>query len=48
MLFRDVDVLDDDAAVRLDARHGAAPALVFAGEHDDLVAFFDALHVRDP
>ena len=30
---------------RVDAQHGAPPAFVLAGDHDDLVAFFDALHV---
>ena len=38
MLLDDVDTFDDDPIVRLHAQHDAAPALVAAGDDDDLVA----------
>src|SRR5437899_49837 len=42
-----VDVLHDDAIFR-DAQHLALLALVFAGDHDDLITFADTVHGNDP
>src|SRR5215475_1566840 len=43
MALDDVDVLHEHAVVR-DAQHFALLALVFAGDHDDLITFAYTIH----
>jgi hypothetical protein len=44
VLLDDVHTFDNHAVVIDALRHGAALALVAAGQHDDLVAFANLVH----
>src|SRR6476620_12392395 len=48
VLLDDVDALDDQAFLVDAAQNGAAAALVAAGQHDDLVAFTNLVHLDLP
>src|SRR3954451_23191629 len=48
VLLDDVDALDDQALLVHAAQHRAAAALVAAGQHDDLVALTNLVHLDLP
>src|SRR6478672_9864748 len=48
VLLDDVDALDDEALLVDATQHGAAASLVAAGQHDDLVALTNLVHLDLP